>query len=45
MRALVDGAGYATVLPLIALAYGALAWMAFGWRLQVTRQNGSFELV
>ncbi len=51
VRAIVDGAGYATVLPLIAketliaLVYGTLAWIAFGWRLRVTRQNGSFELV
>ena len=51
IRAIIDGASYASVLPLIvdeatiAIIYGALAWAVFGWRLRVTRQNGSFELV
>jgi len=51
VRAVVDGATYASVWPLIAkemllaLAYGAIAWLAFGYRMRVTRQRGSFELV
>ncbi|MEW6403266.1 MAG: ABC transporter permease [Chloroflexota bacterium] len=51
IRAVIDGAAYSTVLPLIgkevliAIIYGALAWVTFGYRLRVTRQKGSFELV
>ncbi len=51
VRAVIDGAPYSTVLPLIgkellvAVIYGAVAWIAFGVRLRVTREKGSFELV
>jgi ABC-2 type transport system permease protein len=51
VRAVIDGATYASVLPLvgkeilIALIYSAIAWLTFGYRLRVTRQRGSFELV
>jgi ABC-2 type transport system permease protein len=51
IRAIIDGATYARVWPLIAdevliaVIYSALAWLTFGWRLRVTRQNGSFDLV
>jgi ABC-2 type transport system permease protein len=50
-RAVIDGASYTSVLPLIgteiliALIYGAIAWLTFGHRLRVTRQRGTFELV
>lgn len=50
VRALIDGASYASVLPLvaaellIALVYSAVAWLMFGYRLRVTRQRGTFEL-
>jgi ABC-2 type transport system permease protein len=51
VRAIIDGASYASVLPLIeteiliALIYAAIAWSMFGYRLRVTRKRGSFELV
>jgi ABC-2 type transport system permease protein len=51
VRAIVDGASYASVLPsigseiLIATIYGIIAWAMFGYRLRVTRQRGSFGLV
>lgn len=51
VRAIIDGATYASVLPLvgdeilIALAYSAVAWFTFGYRMRVTRQRGSFELI
>jgi ABC-2 type transport system permease protein len=51
VRALIDGATYASVWPLIgkeiliALVYGAVAWLTFGYRMRVTRQRGTFELV
>jgi ABC-2 type transport system permease protein len=51
VRAIIDGANYASVLPLIGaeiligIIYGAIAWLMFGYRLRVTRQRGSFELV
>jgi ABC-2 type transport system permease protein len=51
VRALIDGATYASVWPLvgkeilIALFYAAAAWLVFGYRMRVTRQNGNFELV
>ncbi len=51
IRLVMDGAAYSTVLSLVAkeiligMIYATLAWLTFGWRLQVTRQRGSFELV
>ena len=51
VRAIIDGASYASVLPLvgkeilIALTYSAVAWLTFGYRMRVTRQRGTFELV
>jgi ABC-2 type transport system permease protein len=51
VRALIDGATYSSVLPLIgkeiliALIYSAVAWLTFGYRMRVTRQRGTFELV
>jgi len=51
VRALIDGASYASVWPLIAkevmilLVYSAIAWVTFGYRLHVTRQQGTIEQV
>jgi ABC-2 type transport system permease protein len=51
VRALIDGAIYASVWPLIgkeiliAFIYSAVAWLTFGYRMRVTRQRGTFELV
>jgi len=51
VRALIDGASYTSVLPLVgaeclvALVYSAIAWLTFGYRMKVTRQLGTFELV
>jgi len=51
VRALIDGATYASVWPLIgkeiliAFIYSAVAWLTFGYRMRVTRQRGTFELV
>lgn len=51
IRAVIDGASYASVLPwigleaLVAVAYAAIAWLAFGQRLRATRQKGTFEQV
>jgi ABC-2 type transport system permease protein len=51
VRALIDGATYASVWPmigtelLIGLIYSAVAWLTFGYRMRVTRQRGTFELV
>jgi len=50
VRALIDGASYASVLPevgaevVIALVFSAVAWLMFGFRLRVTRERGTFEL-
>ncbi len=50
-RAVIDGANYASVWPLVAkeglvaLVYAAAAWLTFGYRMRVTRQRGSFEQV
>jgi len=51
VRALIDGASYASVLPLIAkellvlLVYAAAAALTFGKRLRTTRQRGTFTQV
>jgi len=51
VRALIDGASYASVWPWIAkevlifLVYGAIAWVVFGYRMRITRQRGTLELV
>ncbi len=51
VRALIDGATYAYVWPLIgkeiliAIIYSAVAWLTFGYRMRVTRQRGTFEIV
>jgi ABC-2 type transport system permease protein len=50
-RAIIDGATYASVLNLagreliIALIFGTIAWLTFGYRLNVLRQGGNLELV
>ncbi len=50
IRAVVDGASYSSVLPLIGIElligiiYGVVAWFMFGYRLYVTRQRGTFEI-
>ena len=50
-RAIIDGATYESVLPLlgkellIAIIFGTIAWLAFGYRLNVLRQGGNLELV
>jgi ABC-2 type transport system permease protein len=51
VRALIGGASYASVWPWIArellifLVYGAIAWVVFGYRMRVTRQRGTFDMV
>jgi ABC-2 type transport system permease protein len=51
IREVIDGASYASVLPLIgkeitaALVYGVLAWLVFAYRLWILRKRGSFGLV
>ncbi len=51
IRAIIDGATYLNVLPLIiteviiAILYGSIAWLTFGYRLYIARKNGTFELV
>jgi ABC-2 type transport system permease protein len=51
VRAVIDGASYAAVMPLIGMevligcGYAALAWLTFGWRLRTTRQRGTFEQI
>jgi ABC-2 type transport system permease protein len=51
VRAIIDGASYASVMPLvgkeilIALVYSTIAWLIFGYRLRVTRQRGTYGLV
>lgn len=51
VRAVVDGASYASVFPLVgrelilALIYGAIAWLVFNYRLTALRKSGNFELV
>ena len=51
IRAIIDGATYANILPLagkeliIALVFGSAAWLTFGYRLRVLRQGGNLELI
>jgi ABC-2 type transport system permease protein len=51
VRTIIDGGNYSSVLPLvgfeilIAIIFGSLAWLTFGYRLRITRQKGNFELV
>lgn len=51
IRNVIDGATYMSVYPLIGkeiligLIYSGLAWFIFAYRLWVTRERGSFELV
>jgi ABC-type polysaccharide/polyol phosphate export permease len=51
IRALIDGATYMSVLPLvgkeivIAIIFGTLAWLSFGYRLYVLRQGGNLDLM
>ena len=50
-RAIIDGATYASVLTLVgkelitAFIFGTIAWLAFGYRLNVLRHGGNLELV
>jgi ABC-2 type transport system permease protein len=51
IRAIIDGATYLSILPLvgkellIAVIFGTLAWLTFGYRLYVLRQGGNLELM
>lgn len=51
IRLIIEGSSYLQVLPLIglelliAVVYGAAAWLIFGYRLRVIRARGSFELI
>ena len=51
IRAIIDGATYANVLPMIgkelmiAFVFGTAAWLTFGYRLRVLRQGGNLELM
>jgi ABC-2 type transport system permease protein len=51
IRAIIDGASYTTVLPMvgkelgIALVFGTAAWLTFGSRLRELRQGGNLELI
>lgn len=51
IRAIVSGASYSSVFPLIGLeilvgfAYAGLAWFMFGHGVRITRERGSFQLV
>jgi len=51
VRAVIDGAPYSTVFPLIgreliiAFVYGSLAWIVFNYRLTALRRSGNFEMV
>lgn len=50
MRAVIDGASYLDVAPLLAaeiaigVVYAAVAWLVFGWRLRATQKSGHLEL-
>lgn len=50
VRAVIEGAAYADVLPLAGrelltgLVYGVAAWLLFAYRLRVVRQRGTLEL-
>ena len=51
VRAVIDGASYASILHLIgseiviAFIYGAAAWITFHYRLTSLRRSGNFELM
>jgi ABC-2 type transport system permease protein len=51
IRAIIDGASYLSVLPLvgkeliIAVIFGATAWLTFGYRLHILKQGGNLELM
>jgi ABC-2 type transport system permease protein len=51
IRALIDGATYASILPLvgkeliIGVVFGTVAWVTFGYRLYVLRRGGNLELM
>ncbi len=51
IRAIIDGASYSRVLPLvgkeviIAVVFGTIAWLTFGCRLRILRQGGNLELM
>jgi len=50
-RAIIAGATYGSVLTLlgkellIGIVFGTIAWLAFGYRLNVLRQGGNLEMV
>jgi ABC-2 type transport system permease protein len=50
-RAIIDGASYTSVIVLtsreliIGFIFGAVAWLAFGYRLNLLRHGGNLELV
>jgi ABC-2 type transport system permease protein len=51
IRGIIDGASYPNVIPLvgkeliIAVVFGTIAWLTFGYRLRVLRQGGNLELM
>ena len=51
IRGVIAEGSYASVLSLIGnevligLVYGAIGWLAFQYRLQVTRKTGAFDLM
>ncbi|MDO9085053.1 MAG: ABC transporter permease [Anaerolineaceae bacterium] len=51
IRGLIDGATYMSVLPLvgkevvIAIIFGTLAWLCFGYRLYILRKGGNLDLM
>jgi ABC-2 type transport system permease protein len=51
IRMILEGQSYLQVAPqvgielLIAIVYGATAWLVFGYRLRVIREKGTFELI
>jgi|WetSurMetagenome_2_1015567.scaffolds.fasta_scaffold66878_3 ABC-2 type transport system permease protein len=51
IRAIIDGASYGSVLPLlgrevlIALGFASFAWFFFGYRLYILRRGGNLDLM
>jgi ABC-2 type transport system permease protein len=51
VRMILEGRSYLQVAPqigvelLIALVYGTVAWLVFGYRLRIIREKGTFELI
>jgi ABC-2 type transport system permease protein len=51
IRAIIDGASYTSVLPLvgkeliIGFVFGTSAWLTFGYRLHILKKGGNLELI